>query len=685
MGALTQKDKSISIKTQLGDDALLLQSISGSEYISKPFHFQLELLAESNTITAKDLIGTTVDVDILLSDRSSTRTINGHVSRFVAGPIHENGYRIYQAEIVPWFYLLRLYNDCRIFQNKTAKDIIEEVFSSRGFSAFSFDLTRTCATREYCAQYRESDFQFVSRLMEEEGIFYYFTHVAGKHTMVISDSATGYETCGESEARYFEAGMSDDHLTRWDHQFSVIPGKWSQTDFNFTTPATDISTTINTVVDLTDITNYEQYDYPGLYVNRGDGDALTKIRIEEEETSHEIVLSTGSYRTFTAGSKFKLTLHEIAEEKGKEYVITAISHYAREASYTLSDSGASEYQNNFECIPSDKAYRPKRITPKPFVQGPQTAFVVGPSGEEIYVDEYGRIKVQFHWDRVGQKDENSSCWLRVSQQWAGKNWGAVFTPRIGHEVIVSFLEGDPDRPLVTGSVYNADNMPPYELPANKTQSGWKSRSTKSGGTSNFNEFRFEDKKGSEEIYIHAEKDQNNIVENDETTNVGNDRTEDVGNNEKITIGVNRIESVGTDEEITIGNNRTESVGKNENISIGENRSENVGKNEDISIGENRSVEVGKDESISIASNQEIQVGKKQDVSVGDSRNIEVGKDDTLNVSKKLNIIAGDQITLKCGKSSIVLKKDGKIEIKGKELNVKMSGNIKMKGSKIAQN
>ncbi len=669
MSGLTQADKSISITTPLGEDSLLLQSFSGSEYISKPFLFQLQLLSGDEGLKAKDLMGKTVDIKLSLSDRSSTRTINGHISRFVAGPIHENGYRIYQAEIVPWFYLLKLYHDCRIFQNVTTKDIIEKVFSSRGYSDFELDLSGSYRTREYCVQYRESDFQFISRLMEEEGIFYYFTHVAGKHTMVIADTANAYQDCEENKARFFEAGRADDHLTRWDHQYAIISGKFSQTDYNFKTPSTDISTSIDTIVDLPDIARFEQYDYPGTYLTRGDGDGLTKMRIEEEETDHEVVISSGSYRTFSAGGKFTLALHEIKSETGKSYVITAISHYARESSYEMNDAGASEYHNDFECIPSVLAFRPRRAMQKSFVQGPQTAVVVGPAGEEIYVDEFGRIKVQFHWDRLGKNDENSSCWLRVAQQWAGKQWGAIYTPRIGHEVIVSFLEGNPDQPMVTGSVYNAENMPPYELPANKTQSGWKTRSTKEASTSNYNELRFEDKKGSEEIYVHAEKDQNNVVENDETTTISN----------------NRSESVGNDETITITANRTESVGKNETISIGQSRSENVGKNEDINIGDNRNETVGKDESINIGANQTISIGNKLDLSVAQTRNTQIGKDDSLNVSKKLNIIAGEQITIKCGKSSIIMKKDGKIQITGKELSVKMSGNINLKGAKISEN
>jgi len=676
MATFTQKGKSISIVSPLGDDELFLQSFSGAEHISKPFNFELELLSEKTTITPADLVGKYVDVKIRQGDMSE-RVINGVIRQFVAGGIQENGMRLYYAEMVPWFQLMSLNYDCRIFQNVDVKAIIEEVFSSKGYSDFEINTQRSFREREYCVQYRETDFEFVSRLMEEEGIFYFFTHEDGKHTMVIGDATSNYVPCAESDAEYYTAGRRGDNLRQWEHQYNLITGKWAQTDYNFKTPSTDISTNVDSIVDLPGIDAYEQYDYPGLYENRGDGDGLTKTRIEEEEAAYNIVEASGTYRSFTAGGKFTLSRHEISGEQGKAYVITSLTHHARENSYDVGQGGSHDYYNSFTCIPDDVVFRPQRTTRLPFVRGPQTAIVVGPSGEEIYTDEFGRIKVQFYWDRVGEKDEKSSCWLRVSQQWAGKQWGAIFIPRIGHEVIVSFLEGNPDRPLVTGCVYNADNMPPYELPANKTQSGWKTRSTKEGGTANFNELRFEDLKGSEEIYIHAEKDQNNHVENDETTFVGHDRTEEVGNDETISIGNDRTETVGNDETITITANRTESVGKNESITIGDNRTEKVGINEDIDIGKDRTEKVG--------SNETITIGKNQEESIGDNREVQIGKNDTLNVGKKMSVVVGDEISFKCGKSVLVMKKDGKIQLTGKEFNVKMSGNIKMKGAKIAQN
>jgi type VI secretion system secreted protein VgrG len=410
------------------------------------------------------------------------------------------------------------------------------------------------------------------------------------------------------------------------------------------------------------------------------------------------------------------------------YLLTEVQHAASVGDgYDTSTAagGEAHYTNSFTCMPYDVPYRPQRLTPKPIVQGPQTATVVGKAGEEIWTDKFGRVKVQFHWDREGRRDENSSCWIRVSHPWAGKGWGAVSIPRMGQEVIVDFLEGDPDQPIITGRVYNAEQMPPYGLPANQTQSGVKSRSSKEGTPDNFNEIRFEDKKGEEQLFIHAEKNQDIEVENDETHWVGRDRrktidqdettevkrdrtetvgrnesitigdnrTEKVGKDESITIGDNRTEKVGKDESITIGDNRTEKVGKDESITIGDNRTENVGKNESITIGDNRTEKVGKDESITIGDNRTENVGKDETVSVGNNRSHRIGDNDALSVGKVLSITAGDQITIKTGSASIIMKKDGTITIQGKDITVKGSGKITinanndiiMKGQKILQN
>ena len=334
-----------------------------------------------------------------------------------------------------------------------------------------------------------------------------------------------------------------------------------------------------------------------------------------------------------------------------------------------------------------------RLTPKPIVQGPQTAVVVGPGGEEIYSDKYGRVKVQFFWDREGKKNESSSCWVRVSQLWAGKQWGAIFIPRIGQEVMVEFMEGDPDHPIITGRVYNAEMMPPYALPANQTQSGIKSRSSKGASPDNFNEIRFEDKKGEEQLFIHAEKNQDIEVENDETHSVGHDRKKDIKNDETVSVGRDRSETVGNNETISIGKDRTENVEKNESITIGANRTESVGKNEDITIGENRTENVTKNEDITIGESRKEQVGKDEDVSIGGARTLQVEKNNSVDVGKKFTLVAGDEISLTTGDASIVMKKNGDIQITGNKITINGSGKITvksdsdliMKGSKITQN
>jgi len=356
---------------------------------------------------------------------------------------------------------------------------------------------------------------------------------------------------------------------------------------------------------------------------------------------------------------------------------------------------------------SAEQFRPPCVTPEPVVQGPQTALVVGPSGEEIHTDEHGRIKVQFHWDRKGKKDQDSSCWMRVGQLWASSGWGSMWIPRIGMEVIVDFLEGDPDQPIVTGCVYNGANKPPYALPGEKTKSTIKSNSSKGGGGSN--EMRFEDKKGSEEIYIHAQKDRNLVIEHDETKKVGNDRTKDVGhnqtitigndektevkhdrtetvgNNETITINANRTETVQKEETITINGGRTENVAKDESITIGGGRTENVSKDESITISGGRTENVSKDESITISGGRTESVAKDESVSIDGARKLSIGKDDSQSIGKKLTISAGDEITLTCGSATINMKKSGDITIDGKKITITGSGDVIIKGSKILQN
>ena len=405
--------------------------------------------------------------------------------------------------------------------------------------------------------------------------------------------------------------------------------------------------------------------------------------------------------------RFKVDQHRSASEEGKKFVVTSVRHQAAEPqAYETGQGSEFDYSNSFTCIPDNIVFRPARTTPKPFVQGVQTAIVTGPGGEEIYVDEFGRVKVQFHWDREGNKDENTSCWMRVSQVHAGKSFGGIDIPRMGEEVIVSFLEGDPDRPIITGRVYHAENMPPFGLPDSKTISGLKSKTYKGEG---YNEYVMDDTPGNELIREHGQYDKDSTIEHDLREHVLNDRSRDVTNIETITVGVDRTKTVGNNETLNVGADRTRSVGANETVTVALTRTHTVGINEAITIGGAQEVTIGAVQAVTIGAGQSTNVGGSQSTSVGGSqsntvgdsltesvgasRSASVSDNDTLDVGKELTITAGDKITIKTGKASITMKKDGTIDIDGKDITIKGSGKITgkaskdmiLKGKKILQN
>ncbi len=723
-----QADRLFEVSSPLGKDVLLFRAMSASERLSHPFEFDLELLSKNHDIELDDVVGQILTVRLDMPAEDKTRYFNGYVSQFS----YEGGLREfsrYRATLRPWLWLLTRKADCRIFQQMKVPEIIEKIFQDNGFSDFENALSGEYRQWDYCVQYRETDFNFVSRLMEQEGIYYYFRHEDGKHTLVLSDSVSAHDPIpGFEEVPYYPpiegSHRERDHLSAWSVAKQVQTGKYSLRDFDFEKPSADLETRNNNPLDHAQ-KEFEVYDYPGEYVEAGDGETYARIRLEELQSRHERAYGNGNAAGLFAGGLFSLAGFPRDDQNREYLVVSSTVELSSEAYLAGTGGGETDSQCSIVALDSKTPYRAPRVTPKPMVQGPQTAIVVGPSGEEIYTDKYGRVKVQFHWDRLGEDNENSSCWIRVSYPWAGKNWGAVHIPRIGQEVIVDFLEGDPDRPIITGRVYNAESMVPYELPGNMTQSGIKSRSSKGGAGDNFNEIRFEDKKGEEQVYIHAEKNQDNIVENDETTSVGHDRTEDVGNDETIsihgnrtetvdkdetiTIHQNRTETVDQDETITIHQNRTETVDQNETIKIGASRTEDVGEDETITIGASRTEKVGADESISIGGGRTETVAKDESVSidggrtkkvakdesidVGGGRTASVGKDDTLNVGKTLVVQAGDEIVLKTGSATITMKKNGDITIDGKNINIKGSSKINakassdiiMKGSKILQN
>jgi type VI secretion system secreted protein VgrG len=723
---LQQQTRRLKLTTPLGDNVLLLVAFRGREELSRLSHFQLDMISDTTDIEPARIVGLNVTVSMELAD-GSERFFNGFVSQFVAGD-EGDGRRNYRAEVVPWLWFLTQTADCRIFQNKKVDAILQQIFGDLGFSDYEFNLGRSHKTWEYCVQYRETDFNFVSRLMEQEGLFYFFKHEDGKHTLVICDHAGAYVDCPESEIEYpgsIGTAAIKDHLTSWEHRYNFCPGKWAQTDYNFQTPSTSLMSRTNSLVSLPGNSKYEVYDFPGAYADRDVGDSETTVRMELEEVAHNVVHATSQCRTLMCGGKFSVSNHPSESEAGKSYLITSIQHQAVEAlAYETGGPEGQEYGNQFTCIPSSVTFRPDRSTRKPTVSGVQTAMVVGPGGEEIYTDAYGRVKVQFHWDREGKRDENSSCWVRVSQNWAGKNWGAVFHPRIGQEVIVDFLEGDPDRPIIVGRVYNAEQMPPYELPAEQTKSTIKSRSSKGGGTDNFNEIRFEDKLGSEEMYIHAEKDQNTVVEHDQTIAVGNDRSETIGRDRSLqvdrdksetvdrnksirvkgahdeqvdgtmtvmigaslteTVAVNYAETVGAAMELSVGGALAISVGAIMATSVGASSTETVGGSKSVTVGSGFTLDVGKTWTVNVGENQIVQIAKDAKEKVGANRHVIVKKD-LMMKAKRVQVTADDEITFKTGSAEVTMKKNGDITISGKKINVKGSSDVIIKGSQIKEN
>jgi type VI secretion system secreted protein VgrG len=695
----SQAKRTVKIKTPLGTDALLLTRFSARDQVSRLFHYELQLVSETGDLSADKLLGQQVTVQFELPDGKGLRFFNGFVTEFSQAGYDERHHR-YQATLRPWFWFLTRTSDCRIYQNKSIPEIFQAVVKQYGFSDFKLKLSGSYAPRDYCVQYRETDHNFLSRLLEQEGIHYYFTHEDGRHLMILADDASahtkiaGYETVPYFPPSTPDAQRDRDHLTSWGFSKSVHPGAYATTDYDFVAPKKSLLQT-STIAKAHARAEYEMFDFPaGLAkFNSGESSRVAKIRVQELQSTQMLAQGAGNAAGMATGQCFTLANYPRSDLNIEYFIIGSNVSLTSDAHQAGAADPGIEFQIDIEAIDAKTPFRPWRVTPKPVVQGAQTALVVGKSGEEIYTDEYGRVKVQFHWDRQGKNDENSGCWIRVAQPWAGKQWGAMHIPRIGQEVIVDFLEGDPDQPIITGRVYNGANMPPYELPANKTQSGVKSRSSKGGTGDNFNEIRFEDKKGSELLTIHAEKDQEISVENDESHTVGRDRQKNVTNNENVTIGKNRTESVGANESISIGKNRDESVGGSETVSVGKDQSVSVANNQSVSVGADRSLSVSKDESITVTGKRQDQVGKDEETGIAKNRKVTIGENDTLTVGKSLTIEVTDDITIKTGDASVTMKKDGTITIKGKDItldgsgniNVNASSNVVVKGSKITQN
>jgi type VI secretion system secreted protein VgrG len=637
-------------------DTLSLLSLEGTEGLSETFSFSLELACANPSLDLNAALMQPIAVTYNLPG-GQTQVLHGIVTAFSQGAQSEDGSVTYFARIEPWLALLRMNTNQRIFQNQTVPQILEKVFSGLSLSNYKNSLTGNYVAREYCVQFGETTFDFVSRLMESEGIFYFFTHTASAHTLVLADDSSSYPALpGISTIRFSQNTHS------WDVIDEMIEGGLAQQltpvsvaadDFNFTTPVTDLyavtkgseSGTFSAVLSL--------YSYPGLFMAKADGETSTAIELTSHEVAQRQLQGRSTCRAFQAGSKFTLASHFSASANGA-YILRAVSHHF--------NAPAKSYSNDFSAFPASSTFRPPLRTPLAHVRGAQTAIVVGKSGEEIWTDEYGRIKVKFHWDQASSHDETSSCWIRVAQSSAGQQWGSFFLPRIGQEVIVNFLDGNPDRPIVTGSVYNAQQTVPYTLPDEQTKSTIKSHTSKGGG--GFNELRFEDKKGSEEVFFQAQKDMN--------VNILNDQSVTVANNRKITV-------TSKDETHTVsqGNRTLEVTQGNETYTVG-------GKRDLTVTGDETHTDKGKythtvtgDYTLNISGNLKIQVDGTVSIQSGTSFDIQAG---TALTNK-----SGTSLTNQAGTS---MSNEAQVSISSKanaQHSVESSGILELKGSLVKIN
>src|SRR5215472_16509553 len=682
----SQKGRLMTVKIgSLGEDVLLAASMIGHESISSMFSFSLDLISQKpEEVVFDQIIGQEITISLRLADESQ-RFFNGFVSRIAqvgrdVGTQHR--FTHYHVEVVPWLWFLTRIADCRIFQEKTVPDIVTQIFQEHGFLDFKMSLSRTYTSWDYCVQYRESDFQFVSRLMEEEGIFYFFEHEESIHTLVMADSPNVYKSCPGQPSAIFEPeggiGEHEDTVTSWVVEQELHSGKVTNRDHHFEMPDKTLEISEPTRFNVAQNTKLELYDYPGGYAEKfnkpgerldkvePEGRLMVELQMEEQETPHLIHRGSSDCRAFTAGTKFQLKNPPPGVTAGP-YALTSIQHAATQDASFTSSSGeeAFDYSNTFSCLTDSTLYRPRRITPKPIIAGPQTAVVVGPPDKELFTDKYGRVKVQFHWDRQGKKDADSSCWIRVAQTWAGKRWGASFWPRIGQEVIVDFLEGDPDQPIIVGGVYNADQMPPYlgegldsKHKSDPNVSGIKSNTTLGGV--GFNEIRFDDTKGKEQVFMHAERNFEVTTKNDSLARTYGSRHQIIGQEKDGSKTGDQLETVYHDKQIKVDHDHVEQIGNSMQLYIGGVDGGSGGL--DIVVGGEKKESVGKDDHLHVKGNRKEKIDSDQSLTVGGSQQEKVGMKHAVDAGQEIHLKGGMTVVIEAGMQLTLKAAGGFVDI-----------------------
>jgi type VI secretion system secreted protein VgrG len=694
---------------------LSVSHISGREGLNRLYEFQVGFHPLSDEpLEAQALLGAEALLTVLLPE-GKTRQVHGRV-RAVDSLGQEGGRWRYRAWVVPRAWWLTRVHRSRIFQGKTVPQIVKAVLEEGGVEV-KLSLSGSSEAREYCTQYRETDFAFVSRLMEWEGLFYFFQHTEDGHVLVVGDKPNVHEGLPGGATLPLrendERAEDGEYLSSLQRVHRLRPGKVHLKDYDFEKPALDVSGKTQDTTNGQDA--LEVYDYPGQYVAPGVGKGVAKVRLEEAVQAARTMEGEGVCPRLTPGYRFEV------EDDGThtgEYVVVEVVHSGQQPETPGGREALGNlYRNRFKCMPAKVPFRPRRTTPVPHIPGVQTATVVGPGGEEIHTDEHGRIKVQFHWDREGQRDDKASCWVRVGQALGGPAWGALYLPRIGQEVVVRFLEGNPDRPLIAGTVYNGANPTPYALPDDKTKSTLKSAS--SLGSDGFNEFRIEDAAGEEEIFVHGQKDEDLVTENDKAQQVvgyedllvKKDRSITVEGNQRLEVTLDDANLVEGNQSLQVRGNRTtntegshsESVEKNQAITVARTftgitsmaASESVGAAKALTIGAGYSINValalneavGGLKSVEVgAAHSEVVVGSRQEI-VSKDKAVKVGGDWQSQVKGQMSMVTGQNMELSAGKKSYLEVKDAAawlakiFELKADKFSLIVGGKLILRAEK----
>ena len=635
-----QAERIIRVETALGPDVLLPERLSMRERVSGLFELTIAVNSKRTDIAPDELVGKLADVsvDTGFGDR---RTWNGLVTELIEGPGVTRGLRAYTLVFRPEHWLLSQRSDCRIWLDKTSVEVAQILMGEHQLaSPVTKGIITAPPAQHYSVQFNETDLAYLTRRLEEDGIFFWFEHeggspgsVSAKHTLHLASDISGYVTGPETDVRFAMGSADRNHVTKFEKRFRYLPGRRAGADWNFETPNRVPGGDTPSLVKLPKNDGYELYEYPslagygsGTRASEGiDNDAVerqSKLRMMSSEADHQRSEGASTVRTLSPGRRFKP--YDVANPTNifDEQVIIEIVHTAHDRSYATNEEGEPEYQNAFVAIPSKVPATPHRTTRRPKIEGTQVALVAGPEGEEIHPDEYGRIKVWFPWDRRAKKDGSDTCWIRVAQNWAGAGWGGQIIPRIGMEVMVTHLDGDPDRPLVTGVVPNAKQKVPYKLPENKTRSVFKTNTHKGKG---FNELYFEDEADAEEIYMHAQKDMNVDVLHDRAKTVGNDQSEEVGHDKSISVGNNHTESIGANKTLSVGESFGRTVGRVSTEQVGLLKSTFVGGDQTVMVGVNKNENIGRSLSYSAGGNIGFDAGKVFEIKAADTFRVRVGE------------------------------------------------------------